>query len=129
MNFENGYNFRQKLELREKRVNDFLIRLILITGHIFRSRYHSLESGLSDLSISLDDDKPQVFASTTDPDNLADKLGQVGGSDDAKNNTVNPVESRPKVYFSTKFDIIATDDEECEPPIGSNQTRMGGVGR
>ena len=57
MNYVQGYDLRQKLELREKLVNDFLIGFILITGHSFRSRYHS---GLSDLSISLDDRRRQI---------------------------------------------------------------------
>ena len=50
-------------------VDDYLFWLILIAGHSFRSRDHPFASGISDWSISSEDDKdkpePEVFISTT----------------------------------------------------------------
>ena len=96
----------------------------MIAGHSFRSQDHSFASGLSDLSIS-EDDKPEaeVFASSTegnsvDPDALANRFGQVELYDGAKTANIDKSpQSRQIVYFSTEFDVIATEDEEWEPSV------------
>ena len=36
---------------------------------------------------------------------------------------MNPGNSGPKVYFSTEFDVIATEDEEWEPLVGGQGQR------
>ena len=82
----------------------------MITGHSFRSRDHSFASGISGLSISLEDDKPEpeVFASSA-------QFGLVELNNGAKTLKVDESrQSRPKVYFSTEFDAIAMDDEDVD---------------
>ena len=53
-----------------------------------------------------------------DPDALANQFGQVELNqlnDGAKTSNIDESrQSRPIVYFSTEFDVIATDDEERE---------------
>ena len=105
-------------------VDDYLFWLILIAGHSFRSRDHPFASGISDWSISSEDDKdkpePEVFTSTTqaDPDALANQFEEVELDDGAKTANIDKSpQSRQIVYFSTEFDVIATEDEEWEPSV------------
>ena len=61
--------------------NDFLFGLFIIAGNGFRRRDHCFACDICDLTISTEDDKPDVFALTrqksSDPDNLANQFGEV----------------------------------------------------
>ena len=62
----------------------------------------------------------QKFLPRLQEDDLANQFRHVELNDGAKTTNIDksPQQSRrPIVYFSTEFDVIATEDEEWEPPV------------